>query len=119
MDTWINCYPLFFRNSPFVKMIFFFILNIHKYPHIVGNFGNEEIYKGEIASPCLKACFLIDVYLIYNIVLISGVQQSNSVIYFFRLFSIVLYYKIIECSFPCYTVNPCCSSILYIVVCIC
>ena len=36
----------------------------------------------------------IKVQLIYNIVLVSGVQQSDSVIHvFFRLFSIIGYYK--------------------------
>ena len=55
--------------------------------------------------------FFIEIYLIYNIVLVSGVQQGNSVIYiyiYFRLFSIISYYN--EYSFLCYTVNPCCLS---------
>ena len=43
--------------------------------------------------------FLIEV-LIYNIVLVSGVQQSDSVIYaylsFFRSFSLIGYYKILN-----------------------
>ena len=49
--------------------------------------------------------FLIEVELIYNIVLVSSVQQSDSIIhkyiFFFRFFSIVGYYKklkIIPCA---------------------
>ena len=42
----------------------------------------------------------IEVQLIYNLVLVSGVQQSDSVLYilfiFFRLFSIIGYYKIMS-----------------------
>ena len=37
----------------------------------------------------------IDIYLTYNVVLVSGVRQSDSVIFFFRLFSIVDNYKIL------------------------
>ena len=36
--------------------------------------------------------FVIEVRLIYNIVLVSGVQPSDSVIPF-RLYSIIVYYK--------------------------
>ena len=36
-------------------------------------------------------------------------------IFFFRLFSFLGYY--VECSLSCYTVGPCCLSILYIQVC--
>ena len=54
--------------------------------------------------------FLIEVLLIYNIVLVSGVQQSDSVIctyfLFFIFFSIMVYYKILTSSL-CYTVGPC------------
>ena len=61
--------------------------------------------------------------MIYNVMLVSGVQQSDSIICIylcicaFRFFSHVGYYKI-ECSSLCYTVGPCCLSILYIVVCV-
>ena len=34
-------------------------------------------------APNRSYCFLIEVYLIYNIMLISGVQQSKSVTYVF------------------------------------
>ena len=51
--------------------------------------------------------FYSSIYLIYNIVLVSGIRQSNSVIYFFRLFSIVVYYKILNIV-PC--INACCTA---------
>ena len=60
--------------------------------------------------------FLNEVQLISIIVLVSGVQQSNSVIYFFL---ILFHYRLlpdIKYSSLCYTVNPCCLRILYIVV---
>ena len=46
--------------------------------------------------------FLIEIWLIYNVTLVSGVQQSDSVIYifFFRLFSIIGYYEILN-TVPC------------------
>ena len=44
--------------------------------------------------------FLIGVWLIYNVVLVSDIQQSDSVIYiyllFFRNFSIIDYFKILN-----------------------
>ena len=46
-------------------------------------------------------CFFIKVQLINDVVLVSGVQQSDSVIYiyiyifFFRFFSLIGYYKIL------------------------
>ena len=50
---------------------------------------------------------LIKVQLIYNVVLVSGVQQSDSVIYTF--FSIIGYYKIL--NIVLYRVGPCHLSI--------
>ena len=57
--------------------------------------------------------FLIDVQLIYNVVLVSAVQQSNSVIriyvYIYILFYILFHYGLsqdIEYSFLCYRVGP-------------
>ena len=47
--------------------------------------------------------FLIEVELIYNVVFISGVQQSDSFLYiytFFKFFSIVVYCKILNIV-PC------------------
>ena len=49
--------------------------------------------------------FLLEVYLIYNAMLVSGIQQSDSVIHtyvciFFRFFSLIGYYKILSIV-PC------------------
>ena len=77
-----------------------------------------------------KECFLIfkfifiGVQLIYNVVLVSAVQQSESVIHMHisTLFQILFPYRSLESieqSFLCYTVGPYLLSILYIIVCIC
>ena len=61
-------------------------------------------------------------YLSYNVVLISAVYQIDLVIYTYILFHILFYYNLsqgIKYSFLCYTVGPCCFSILYIIVFIC
>ena len=42
--------------------------------------------------------FLIEVWLIYSVVLVSGVQKSDT--FFFRFFSIIVYYKILNIV-PC------------------
>ena len=67
--------------------------------------------------------FLIEVWLIYS-VLVSGVQQSDSVvpIHVYILFHILFYYGLLqdfEYSSLCYTVGPCRISALYIIGCIC
>ena len=86
---------------------------------------------------------LIEVSLIYNVVLVSGVQQSDSVIHtyiyisspslclslylslylsIYILFQILFSYRLlqdIEYSSLCYTVSLCWLSILYIVLCVC
>ena len=67
--------------------------------------------------------YFTDVYLIYNIVLVSGVQQSDLVIYIYVyiLFHILFHYGLLqdtEYSSLCYTVGPCCLSILNVIVCI-
>ena len=73
-----------------------------------------------ILKTILKKSYFIEVQLIYNVVLISAIQQSDSVIhiyiytFFFILFSIMVYELY---SSLCYTVGSC-SSILYIIVCI-
>ena len=70
--------------------------------------------------PLFLPFFLIEVQLIYSIVLLSSIQQSDSYIYI--LFQIVFHYRLlqdIEYSSLCYTVNPCCLPLLYIVVYIC
>ena len=72
--------------------------------------------------PTRISFFLIEVYLIYNVVLISAVQQSDSVIYIYIYIYILFHCGLlqdIEYSSLCYTVGPCCLSALYIIVCIC
>ena len=68
--------------------------------------------------------YFIEVHLIYNIVLISAVKQSGSVIHIYILFHILflmVFYRILNIfnSSLCYTVGPYCLSILYMIVCIC
>ena len=55
--------------------------------------------------------FKIEVQLIYNIVLVSGIPYRKSV-----FLQIVDYYKIL--GILCYTVNPYCLSILCVIVCV-
>ena len=62
--------------------------------------------------------------MINNIVLVSGVQQSDSVIHIHVsiLFQILFPFRLlhnIEQGSLCYTVGPCCLSILNIAVCTC
>ena len=70
--------------------------------------------------------FLIEGQLIYNVVLISSVQQSDLVIYIYInthmyiVFQILFHYRLlqdIEYNSLCYTVGPCYLPILYKVVC--
>ena len=64
----------------------------------------------------------IGVWLIYNVVLDSGVQQRDWVIHTYILFQIFFHYKLlpdIEYSPLCCAIGLCCLSVLYIVVCIC
>ena len=68
--------------------------------------------------------FYIGVQLINNVVLSSGVQQSDSIICIHEsiLFQILFPFRLlhnIEQSSLCYTVGPCWLSILNIVVCTC
>ena len=66
--------------------------------------------------------YFIEVYLIYNIVLVSDIQQSDSVIHIYILFQILFDYGLlqdIEYSSLCCTVGPYSLSILYIIVWIC
>ena len=66
--------------------------------------------------------FFFEVQLIYNVVSISAVQQSDSVLYiqtFFFKYSFPLWFiPEIGCSSLCYTDGPCCLSILNVRVCI-
>ena len=62
--------------------------------------------------------------MINSVVLVSGVQQSDSVIHIHVsiLFQILFTFRLlqsIEQSSLCCTVSPCWLSILYIVVCMC
>ena len=89
--------------------------------HLKVSDQRNGMYKTELFFYIKKKVYFIEVQLIYNVVLISTVQQSDSVIhiyiFFFIFFSIMVYHKI-EYSSLCYTVGPCCLSILYIIVCI-
>ena len=98
------------------------------YLHIIIPY-QSQIWMLLSASSFLFFKFLIEVQLIYNI-LISAVQQSNSVthtyIYSFPLrflsgywIRILRYIFSVLCSSLCYTLGPCCLSILYIIACIC
>ena len=66
--------------------------------------------------------FYIGIELISNVVLVSGVQQSDSVIHkYIYYFSDSFPYRLlrdIEYSSLCYTVGPRCFSILFTVMCI-
>ena len=63
--------------------------------------------------------------MIYNVVLISALQQSNSVVHVYILFHFLLFYgfsQAIEYSSLCYRIGPCClwwSFILFLLVFIC
>ena len=64
----------------------------------------------------------IRVYLTDNVVIVSGVQQSDSVIHVSILFQIIFPFRLlhnIEQSSLCYTIGPCWLSILNISVCTC
>ena len=63
--------------------------------------------------PSLFNFFLIELYSIYNIVLISGVHQRGSGIYIY--FQIIFRFRLLqdtEYRSLCYPVNPCCFSVL-------
>ena len=57
----------------------------------------------------------MEVQLIYNVVLIYAVQQSDTDTHIYVLFHILSHYGLsqdIQYSSLCYTVGPCCLSIL-------
>ena len=61
--------------------------------------------------------FLSEVLLIYNTVLGSGIQHSDSIIYIYILFQVLFpsgLFQNIEYSSMCYTVGPCWLSTVYI-----
>ena len=69
----------------------------------------------------------MEIQLVHNVVLVFGVQQSDSVTYTYIYthtyisFHILFHYSLLqdaEYSFLCYTVGPCCLCIVYIALCI-
>ena len=73
--------------------------------------------------PFSKFLFYVGVQLINNVLSVSGVQESVSVIHIHVsiLFQILFPFRLlqnIEQSSPCYTVGSCCLSILDVIVCI-
>ena len=81
----------------------------------------------EATQRCRRLVFfflLIEIQLIYNAVLVLGVQQSDSIIhtYVSILLQILFHYGLLqdaECHFLCYTVDLCYLPLLYSVLCIC
>ena len=65
------------RDQTCILMMISWVLNL------LGHNGNSLHY------------FLIEVQLIYNIVLLSTAQRNDSVIFLFRLYSIIGYYKVL------------------------
>ena len=71
----------------------------------------------------MHGSFHIEEELIYNFVLVSGIQQSDSVIQIciymlLHILFIMVPLQDIEYSSLCYTIESCCLSILYIIFCI-
>ena len=60
----------------------------------------RDLAAAATVSPTYDEIFLIGVQLIYSVVLVSGVQQSDSVmhvyVFFFVSFSIMVYYKLLN-----------------------
>ena len=61
---------------------------------------SQQLFRVGTVSFIFLSFFFFEVYLIYNVVLVSGIQPSDSVIFFFRFFSIIGYYKILNIV-PC------------------
>ena len=58
----------------------------------------------------------------YNVVLVSGLQQSDSGVYSYIFFQILVPYRLlydIDYNSLCYIAGSCWLSILHVVVCIC
>ena len=84
----------------------------------------EALKYGVVSFFFFNFLFYIGVQLINNVVLVSGVQQSDSVIHIHVsiLFQILFPFRLlhnIEQSSLCYTVGPCWLSMLNIAVCTC
>ena len=79
----------------------------------------------DIMSQCMRILnFYVILQLIYNVFLVSGVQQSDSVIHtdISILFQTLFPYRLLqntEQSSLCYTAGTCWLSILFIEMCIC
>ena len=75
-------------------------LSPYSWPHL------QPALRGEAAVPAYRLFYFTEVYLIYNIVLASGVEQSDSVIhiyiFFLRFFSLLSCYKTLS-GVPCAT----------------
>ena len=120
----------------------------NSYFHTYVQFSNHsEIYDlshlGKVKQiihqnlhPHFNFNFSTEVQLLYNIVFVSSIQQSDSILYIciyiqiytyiythtHMIFHILFHYGLsqgIEYSSLFYTVGPCCLSVLYIVACIC
>ena len=90
----------------------------------------EPNFRGYLAPSCKtttccndrRGSFSTEIELIYKVVLVSGVQQSDSVIHtgiFFLSDAFPLgFLRNTELSSLCYTVGPGWLSVLYTVVCI-
>ena len=80
------------------------------------------IYLPRVDITALFIFFLNQIWLMYNVVLMSSIRQSDSVMPIFtytyrcvymHYFYILFHYDLsqdIECSSPCYAVGPCCLS---------
>ena len=111
MQEWINSKVPLCSTGNYIQ---YPVIN-HNGKNMKKNIYIKEIYLAKETSVyvedyCKSLFFffflflLIELWLIYNVVLDSGVQQSDSVIFiyifFFRFFSIIGYYKILNIV-PC------------------
>ena len=90
---------------------------------IIGQCPSSSLVSSNVENGFFPSSFFffnfIEICLIYNVVLIPVVKQSDLVIhmcvcvyiyiYFIIFFSIMVYHRILN-SFLCYTVGPCCLS---------
>ena len=82
------------------------------------SFTNIYKYEWALSLLYLMECrnlsvFLIEVYLIYNVMLISAIQQSDQVTHIYTFFFFLIFFPIMEYSSLFYTTRPCCLSILH------
>ena len=113
--SWIDCGSLFIASFPVTSS---------KYippssDSLLASGTDGTGSKGRDAFSISLRLFKIEVELIYKLMLVSAVQQSDSLIHI--LFHILFHYgslQNIEYSSLCYVVGPC-LSILYTVLCTC